>query len=44
MKELTSDKDRYYLTMATLLGDLRMGITTEADQDFGEDVDISLTP
>lgn len=36
IKENTPDEDRYYLGMAALLADVRMGITTDADQDFGE--------
>ncbi|MFH0897605.1 MAG: amidohydrolase [Candidatus Bathyarchaeota archaeon] len=35
-KELTPEEDRHYLSLACILGDIRGGITTEADQDFGE--------
>ena len=37
MKELTPDEDRYYLGMAAILADLRMGVTFDADQDFREE-------
>jgi 5-methylthioadenosine/S-adenosylhomocysteine deaminase len=30
------DKDRYYLGLTAILADIRMGVTTDADQDFGE--------
>jgi len=36
IKEHTPNEDRYYLGMASLIADLRMGITCEGDQDFGE--------
>lgn len=29
-------EDRYYLGMIAILADIRMGVTTDADQDFGE--------
>lgn len=36
IKVNTPDEDRYYLGMAAILADIRMGITTDVDQDFGE--------
>lgn len=36
IKENLPDEDRYNLGMAALMADVRMGVTTDADQDFGE--------
>ena len=36
IKEFTPPQDRYYLGMAAIMADVRMGVTTDADQDFGE--------
>lgn len=36
IKEFLPDEDRYYLGLTTILADIRMGVTTDADQDFGE--------
>ena len=36
IKEHLPDSDRYYLGMAAILADVRMGVTIDVDQDFGE--------
>jgi len=36
IKASLSGEDRYYLGLTAILADIRMGVTTDADQDFGE--------